>query len=105
MEQKLSPKTVNLVSKIVKGIAFNPEIVAITVTEERDEIGDFTKLKIKVSECDVPRMIGKGGSTIESIRKLAVMSANRNGYKKVLLLQIDAPNLEKKHEKLETTEA
>lgn len=55
----------NLLEYILKGILGDKEF---TVSEETD--GNFVKLAIKVDPADMGILIGKGGSTIKSIRNI-----------------------------------
>ncbi|HSW73750.1 MAG TPA: KH domain-containing protein [Candidatus Limnocylindria bacterium] len=55
-----------LIEYIVKSLVDQPDAVAINLTQE----GSRNTVKIKVSELDLGRIIGKDGQTIRAIRAL-----------------------------------
>ena len=83
---------------LVKSIAKNQDEVELH-TEEKysEEKGDFTMINIKVATPDIPVCIGSGGTTAESIRRLACLFARRLDYDKRLFVRIDAPTMPRNH--------
>lgn len=70
----------DLVEYIVKAIVDNPDQVDVT---EYDEPGTVT-LEIRVAESDMGRVIGKGGSVVNSIRALVQVLAAKQGKRVTL---------------------
>jgi predicted RNA-binding protein YlqC (UPF0109 family) len=66
---------VDLVEYIVKSIVDNPENVHITETVNDSSI----VLEIQVAEGDMGRVIGRGGSVVNSIRALLHVLASKKG--------------------------
>jgi predicted RNA-binding protein YlqC (UPF0109 family) len=57
-----------------------PDEIVLTKTETRDRV----VFQLTVRKSDVPRIIGKGGHTIQAIRTLLNASAHRRGQKATL---------------------
>ncbi len=66
-----------LVMHIVKALVDNPDEVTIEETMEKDEI----ILKLKVSQDDVGKVIGKQGRIAKAIRTVVRSAANREKVK------------------------
>jgi uncharacterized protein len=64
----------DLVEYILKNITTYPD--DIVVTEEKEE--NSVTIKIKANEEDIPRIIGKEGKIIRSIRNIAKIVARKN---------------------------
>jgi predicted RNA-binding protein YlqC (UPF0109 family) len=65
----------NLVEYVVKSIVDNPDQVTVT---EFDEPGSIM-LEVSVAESDMGRVIGRGGSVVNSIRSLVQVLAAKHG--------------------------
>jgi len=65
----------NLVEYVVKSIVDNPDQVTVT---EFDEPGSIM-LEVSVAESDMGRVIGRGGSVVNSIRSLVQVLATKHG--------------------------
>lgn len=89
--------TNELILTMVKSIVTKPEEVELNISEESDEKGEYTQVNIKVAREDIPRAIGQKGTTADAIRRLAVLSAIRCGYTKMLFVRVDAPRMPKNH--------
>ena len=63
-----------LVEYILKNIANHPD--DISVSEETKE--NSVAIKIKCNKEDIPRIIGKEGKVIRSIRNIAKIAARKN---------------------------
>lgn len=63
----------NLVEFILKNITSYP--ADLKITEEKED--DRVNIKIKVNQKDMPRVIGKEGKIIRSIRNLAKVAARK----------------------------
>ena len=72
-----------LVMYIVKALVDNPDEVTVEETMEKDEI----ILKLKVSQDDVGKVIGKQGRIAKAIRTVMRAGAARNNEK--VLLEIE----------------
>lgn len=96
MDTKLS-ETKQLILTMVKGIVSLPEQVELNISEESDEKGEYTQINVKVAKSDIPRTIGKKGETAEAIRRIAVLSAIKQGYRKMVFLRVDAPRMPDNH--------
>ena len=68
---------VDLVEYIVKSIVDNPEKVEIMETVN----DSLVVLEIQVAEGDMGRVIGRGGSVVNSIRALLNVLASKKGMK------------------------
>lgn len=66
-----------LVLDIAKALVDNPEAVVVEETKENDEI----ILKLKVSEDDMGKVIGKQGRIAKAIRTVVKSAANRENIK------------------------
>ena len=66
-----------LVLDIAKALVDNPEAVVVEETKENDEI----ILKLKVSEDDMGKVIGKQGRIAKAIRTVVKSAANRDNVK------------------------
>lgn len=66
-----------LVLDIAKALVDNPEAVVVEETKENDEI----ILKLKVSEDDMGKVIGKQGRIAKAIRTVVKSAANRENVK------------------------
>lgn len=66
-----------LVLDIAKALVDNPEAVIVEETKEKDEI----ILKLKVSEDDMGKVIGKQGRIAKAIRTVVKSAANRENVK------------------------
>jgi hypothetical protein len=66
-----------LVLDIAKALVDNPEAVVVEETKEKDEI----ILKLKVSEDDMGKVIGKQGRIAKAIRTVVKSAANRENVK------------------------
>jgi hypothetical protein len=62
-----------LVEYIVKALVDNPEQVSVAETEERGSV----ILEVSVAESDMGRVIGRGGSVVNSIRSLVQVLATK----------------------------
>ena len=65
----------DFVEYIVKSLVDNPDQVSVYQFEERSTI----YLEVSVASDDMGRVIGKGGSVVNSIRMLLQILANRMG--------------------------
>jgi predicted RNA-binding protein YlqC (UPF0109 family) len=65
----------DLVEYVVKSIVDNPDQVTVT---EVDEPGSIM-LEVNVAESDMGRVIGRGGSVVNSIRSLVQVLAAKHG--------------------------
>lgn len=72
------PDYVDLVDLIVKRLVTKPE--AVKVTEERSDNGSIL-VSVRVDGEDIGRVIGKKGSTINSIRHVAKAASIKSGEK------------------------
>ena len=84
--------TKKLLLDILKSFVSFPEDIEINVTEETDERGAITIVKVKVNNADVGLCIGKGGKTAESIRTIVGMSGFKETGNRVYI-KVDAPKL------------
>lgn len=66
-----------LVLDIAKALVDNPEAVIVEETKEKDEM----ILKLKVSEDDMGKVIGKQGRIAKAIRTVVKSAANRENVK------------------------
>ena len=66
---------IDLVEYVVKSIVDNPDQVTVT---EFDEPGSIM-LEVSVAESDMGRVIGRGGSVVNSIRSLVQVLAAKHG--------------------------
>jgi predicted RNA-binding protein YlqC (UPF0109 family) len=66
---------IELVEYIVKSIVDNPDHVKVTETVSHTSVS----LEIQVDEGDMGRVIGRGGSVINSIRSLLQVLAAKDG--------------------------
>ena len=66
-----------LVLDIAKALVDNPEAVVVEETKENDEI----ILKLKVSNDDMGKVIGKQGRIAKAIRTVVKSAANRENIK------------------------
>ena len=66
-----------LVLDIAKALVDNPEAVVVQETKENDEI----ILKLKVSDDDMGKVIGKQGRIAKAIRTVVKSAANRENIK------------------------
>ncbi len=66
-----------LVLDIAKALVDNPEAVVVEETKENDEI----ILKLKVSQDDMGKVIGKQGRIAKAIRTVVKSAANRENVK------------------------
>ncbi|HSQ88671.1 KH domain-containing protein [Romboutsia sp.] len=66
-----------LVLDIAKALVDNPEGVVVEETKEKDEI----ILKLKVSQDDMGKVIGKQGRIAKAIRTVVKSAANRENVK------------------------
>lgn len=66
-----------LVLDIAKALVDNPEAVVVEETKENDEI----ILKLKVSDDDMGKVIGKQGRIAKAIRTVVKSAANRENIK------------------------
>jgi predicted RNA-binding protein YlqC (UPF0109 family) len=70
----------DLVEYIAKSLADHPEEVAVTEVTSKGE----AHLKLKVSDDDLGRVIGRGGRVANSIRVLLRVAAARRGVRTTL---------------------
>lgn len=75
---KINPE--KLVTYILEKILKNPDSFKLSATEE----AGLTKIEVNLAKEDIGKIIGKGGSTIWAIRRLASI-AGANLGKKVLV--------------------
>jgi uncharacterized protein len=75
----------DLVSYIVKGIVTNPEAVSVEETNEASNVN----LLLTVDPQDMGIVIGKGGQTIKSIRKILTIRAMADNVR--VNLQLNEP--------------
>jgi len=66
---------IDLVEYIIKSIVDHPDSVKVTETVSHTSV----TLEIQVDESDMGRVIGRGGSVINSIRSLLQVLAAKNG--------------------------
>jgi len=66
-----------LVLDIAKALVDNPDVVVVEETKENDEI----ILKLKVSDDDMGKVIGKQGRIAKAIRTVVKSAANRENIK------------------------
>ena len=66
-----------LVLDIAKALVDNPDAVVVEETKENDEI----ILKLKVSDDDMGKVIGKQGRIAKAIRTVVKSAANRDNIK------------------------
>ena len=78
----------NVAEILLKAIASNPDAVGI---ETRDD-GSRTTLTVTVDQTDVPRMIGRKGRTINSVRTI-VKAAGLKSQRQVTV-DLVTPDLE-----------
>ena len=72
-----------LITHILKNITDHPDEVSVTIAEAPDQI----TVNLTVHPDDAPKVIGKGGRTINAIRQIAkILSLKQN---KKLLLKLD----------------
>ena len=67
----------DLVDYIVKSIVDNPDSVHITETVHESSV----TLEVQVADGDMGRVIGRGGSVVNSIRSLLQVLAAKNGVR------------------------
>jgi len=67
---------------MVRQLVENPDEVLLTHREENDKI----IFRLSLRNCDVGRLIGKGGNTINAIRELLNAAGERRGQKVILEL-------------------
>ena len=65
----------DLVEYVVKSIVDNPDQVTVTAIDEPGSI----MLEVSVAESDMGRVIGRGGSVVNSIRSLVQVLAAKHG--------------------------
>ena len=65
----------DLVEYIVKSLVDNPEKVTVKEVEHQSSI----VLEVSVAEGDMGRVIGKGGTVVNSIRNLVQVLATKEG--------------------------
>jgi len=65
----------DLVEYVVKSIVDNPDQVTVTQIDEPGSI----MLEVNVAESDMGRVIGRGGSVVNSIRSLVQVLAAKHG--------------------------
>ena len=65
---------------MVRQLVENPDEVLLTHREEKEKI----IFQLSMRNCDVGRLIGKGGNTINAIRDLLNAAGERRGQKVVL---------------------
>ena len=65
----------DLVEYIVKSIVDNPDQVTVTQSDQAGSI----MLEVGVAESDMGRVIGRGGSVVNSIRSLVQVLAAKQG--------------------------
>ncbi len=70
----------DLVEYIVKSIVDNPDQVTVTEFDESSAV----ILEIRVAESDMGRVIGRGGSVVNSIRALVQVLAAKHGKRVTL---------------------
>jgi predicted RNA-binding protein YlqC (UPF0109 family) len=84
--------------QIMTGIVSKPDEIKLNfVDQEDEEKGEMTVINIKVAIEDIPLCIGTGGSTADSVRRLAVLASRKIGYERTIFLRIDAPKMPKNH--------
>lgn len=62
---------------VVKGLVDNPEAVSVTAVEA----GGITTYQLRVAEGDAGKVIGRRGSTIQAIRSLIQVGAQKLGLR------------------------
>jgi predicted RNA-binding protein YlqC (UPF0109 family) len=70
----------DLVEYIVKSIVDNPDQVTVSQHDE----GATVMIEVTVSESDMGRVIGRGGSVVTSIRSLVQVLAAKQGKRVTL---------------------
>lgn len=89
--------TKEVILAMVKSFVSDPEAVELFISEESDEKGEYTQINIKVASKDIPKAIGQGGTTADAIRRIAVLSAVKAEYPKMLFVRVDAPRMPSNH--------
>lgn len=86
------------IETVICGIVSQPQKVELHFsTKDDEERGEVTVINIKVAVEDIPVCIGAGGSTADSIRRLAVLASRQVGYEKPLFVRVDAPRMPNNH--------
>ena len=86
------------IEKVISGIVSQPQKIELHFsTKEDEDRGEVTVINIKVAVEDIPVCIGAGGSTADSIRRLAVLASRQIGYEKALFVRVDAPRMPNNH--------
>jgi len=86
------------IETVVCGIVSQPQKVELHFSTKEDaDRGEVTVINIKVAVEDIPVCIGAGGSTADSIRRLAVLASRQIGYEKALFVRVDAPRMPNNH--------
>jgi len=86
------------IETVICGIVNQPQKVELHFSTKQDEDrGEVTVINIKVAVEDIPVCIGAGGSTADSIRRLAVLASRKIGYDKALFVRVDAPRMPNNH--------
>ena len=65
---------------VISQLLANPEDAVLTKTESEDKV----VFHLAVRKTDIPRIIGKGGHTIQAVRTLLNAAAQRRGQKAAL---------------------
>lgn len=72
---------VALTDKLVKSLVLEPDMV--TVKEFETDLKNKVVIEVLVSNQDLPRVIGKGGRTINAIRTIVAASSSLHDHKYV----------------------
>ena len=70
---------VGLTERLIKSLVSDLETVSVKEFESTDE--NKVMIEVLVSESDLPRVIGRGGKTINAIRTILKASSSLNDHK------------------------
>lgn len=78
---------VELTELIVKGLVMDPEAVSVKEFESNDD--NTVLIEVMVASSDMPKVIGRSGKTINSIRTI-VQAASFNQDNKLIKINVDS---------------
>ena len=70
---------VGLTERLIKSLVSDPDTVSVKEFESTDE--NKVMIEVLVSEVDLPRVIGRGGKTINAIRTILKASSSLHDHK------------------------
>lgn len=73
----------NLTERLIKALVSDPE--SVTVKEFDSDEENKVMIEVLVSEADLPRVIGKGGKTINAVRTILKASSSLHDHKYINL--------------------